>query len=302
MLSELVDPNDYLFKLVSDRVRFQYCEKGSEEVKTATVGVPFGSPLSCTLSNIFLTDIDKSMRQFKVYYFRYADDVLIAGVDPDEVLRAAKCFDDSVVALKLKLKASHSVNFSFADHPQFEKVTKFRHLGLEYLSDGKIKLGVEKQRKIINFFKRELDKRKYQIKKAKGIDEKLKITVEAVNDMVINRIRSAAIVDYYLKHVNDEVQLRNIDRLVAERVISATLQKKPFRPHDFRRIPFKKLRQFGLISLLHRNRLHKHGHLKISFLSLHNELVMKRYIEQMERRKERIEHMRMSKKIKKRIL
>jgi hypothetical protein len=146
---------------------------------------------------------------------------------------------------------------------------------------------------------RELDKRKYQIKKAKGIDEKLKIAVEAVNDMVINRIRSAAIVDYYLKHVNDEVQLRNIDRLVAERVISATLQKKPFRPHDFRQIPFKKLRQFGLISLLHRNRLHKHGHLKISFLSLHNELVMKRYIEQMERRKERIEHMRMSRKIKK---
>jgi hypothetical protein len=119
-----------------------------------------------------------------------------------------------------------------------------------------------------------------------------------MNDVVQDRIRSAAIIDYYLKHVNDELQLKNMDRLLAERVISC-VTGKPFRKGHFRIVPFKKLRDMGLISLLHRSRLHRHGHLRVSFLSMHNELLHKRHLETIKRREERINHMKMGRKIRK---
>jgi hypothetical protein len=294
-LAELIDPNDYLYKLIAARIQCEYLDTDGA-IKKAIIGVPFGSAIACTLSNIHLTALDKEMLNFKVEYFRYADDILIMGDDPDEVVKAGEHFDAGIAKLKLALKPSATQNMSFIEHPKFTKITKFKHLGLEFSCEGAVRFAVEKQRKIINFFKRELNKRKYRIRKEKDLDRKIEIAIDGVNMMVTNRIRSAAIVDYYLKHVNDELQLKNIDRLVAELVISTVLDK-PFRQKDFRTIPFKKLRKMGLTSLLHRSRLHRHGHLRVSFLSLHNELVFRRYEELRIRRRNRIDHMRMSRKI-----
>lgn len=299
-VAEVVDKDDFLFELVRQRIQFNYLDLDGC-IRKATIGIPFGSPLACTLSNINLTQLDKDMSQFKVSYFRYADDVLIAGGDSVEVLRAAAFFDKAVVDLKLELKESHSLNLSFVEMPGFTKVTRFTHLGLELMWDGQVKFGTGKQRKIMNFFKKELNVKKRKIRITKDLDEKLKIAIDAVNSMVTNRIRCAAIVDYYLKHVDFEVQLKNIDRLVAELVISHVLDK-PFRKNHFRIVPYKKLRQMGLISLLHRNRLHQHGHLKVAFLSMHNELVLRRHLEVLKRRRIRIDHMRMSRKLRKKTL
>lgn len=296
-LAEVVDRKDFLFALIEQRVRFKFMDK-HKQFHDAKSGVPFGSAIACTLSNIFLTDVDKLMRTFNIYYFRYADDILIAGPEPTEVKKAALAFDNAVQELKLNLKQSHSRDFAFVEAPGFEKVSKFCHLGLEYMFNGIIKFAVEKQRKVLNFFKRELNRRKKQIRKLTEIDAKLKWAIDGVNMMVQNRIRCAAIVDYYLKHVNDETQLKNMDRLVAEMVISHVLDK-PFRKGDFKIIPYKKLRQMNLLSLLHRNRLHRHGHLRVNFLSLHNELVFKRYQGALDSRRARIDHMRLARKIKK---
>jgi hypothetical protein len=66
-------------------------------------------------------------------------------------------------------------------------------------------------------------------------------------------VRNVAIIDYYLKHVDDENQLRRLDRWLAEEVLS-----RVFGGHKkghFRRISFRELRVAGLPSLLHRRRL-----------------------------------------------
>jgi retron-type reverse transcriptase len=295
-LEELVDPKDYLYDLIKQRVTFLY--EYNDDVKEAEIGIPFGSAIACTLSNIFLTELDKKMDAYNVRYFRYADDVLIAGSDESEVRRAADCFDSSVVALDLKLKPSHSEDFSFDDHETFEKVRKFKYLGLEYTTDGLVRLSVEKQRKIMNLFKKETKSKKAAMRKVKTVDEKLAIIVPAINDVIKDRIRSAAIIDYYLKHVTDELQLKNMDRLLAERVISS-ITGKPFRKGHFRIVSYGKLRELGMPSLVHRARLHQHGHLKVSFLNMHNELLHKRHMDMLTRREERINHMRMARKIRK---
>jgi retron-type reverse transcriptase len=293
-LEQIIDKNDYLYTLLTNRIKFQYEHK--DELRTATLGVPFGSPLACVLANIYLTQLDKEMRNYKIRYFRYADDFLICGTDGDEVRKATEHLDQSLTALKLTTKSSHTQNMSFIQHDGFELTNRFKHLGLEFMDNGTVKMAVEKQRKIINLFKRTLKHNK-QIHQIKDDDQKLKAVIDTINDTVNDRIRSAAIIDYYLKHVNDDVQLRNMDRLIAELAISTTLNKE-FRKGHFKLIPYKKLRNFGLLSLLHRNRLHRHGHLHINFLSMFNELIVKRHDHTMLRRAERIDHMYMARKIK----
>ena len=296
-LEELVNKDDYLFQLLKERIFFKYINK-KKELLDSELGIPFGSPLACTLSNIHLTHIDKGIRNFNVKYYRYADDILIMGSDPEEVLKAAEYFDSEVGKLNLQLKESYKQAYSWEEHPGFQKVTKFTHLGLEYCSNRKMKFAVEKQRKIINFVKRELKRASTAIRKEKKLDKKIELAIEGVNNVLETRIRSAAITDYYLKHVNDENQLKMMDRIITEMVISTVLSR-PFKKKLFRIVPYKKLRDMGLPSLVHRNKLFKHGHLKVQFLSLHNKILHDRHDDMLKRREERIMHMKISKKIRK---
>ena len=43
-------------------------------------------------------------------------------------------------------------------------------------------------------------------------------------DVVDETFRSVAVIDYYLKHVNDEKQLRELDRWLAEEILSVTFR------------------------------------------------------------------------------
>ena len=76
-------------------------------------------------------------------------------------------------------------------------------------------------------------------------------------------IRNVAILDYYLKHVDDESQLMLLDRWLAEEVLSAVFggHKKG----HFRRISFLQLRAMGLPSLLHRRRMIWSGRIESPF-------------------------------------
>jgi hypothetical protein len=295
-ISELVDPNNYLYKLLRSRIKFTYCHDG--EFHKADLGIPFGSALACTLSNIYLTDLDKAVTQYSVSYFRYADDFLLAGSNAESTLKALDVLDRELQSLNLKTKPSHTSQFSFEVHSEFQLVHKFKFLGLEFFKTGAISLTVEKQRKIFNFYKRALWGERKKILKSKNLSKRLNAAIAVANDVLNNRVRSVAIIDYYLKHINDENKLKILDRLIAELIISTVLNK-PFKKKDFKIIPFKKLRELGLISLLHRHRLHKHGHLKVNFLSVRNDLLSKRYYDTIERQRNRINQMKIAKKLRK---
>lgn len=292
----LVERNDPLYNLLQQRVKFKYHD-GDGQPRQSTLGVPFGSPIACTLANIYLTDLDRAMGRLPIAYFRYADDFLLMADSPETALEAAKTLDDGFTALKLSSKHTHHQAMSFVDHPEFIRTTKFKHLGLEFSPDGTVRLPVEKQRKIINFHRRELQRVIPQMR-GKPLDQRIAIAVAAANSVVTKRIGSAAIIDYYLKHVSDQAQLKQLDLLVASLVIAAILDKK-FRYGDFSTVPFKRLRKAGLLSLRHRQRLHKHGHLKVSFLSIHNELIVDRYEALWSKRRDRINQMRISRKLRK---
>jgi hypothetical protein len=294
-ISALVDQADPIFDLIKRRVQFEYTD--GTNINISKLGLPFGSPIACVLSNVYLTELDRKLSSLPVDYYRYADDFIIMAKTPEAALEAAKIFDTTMVDLKLTTKPSHCLNMSFVDHPSFTKVNNFRHLGLEFTKEGVVRLSVDKQRKILNFFNRALNASKAKIRRESDISSKVTIAVQTVNSVIEDRVRSIAIIDYYLKHVTDEVQLKMMDRLIAENVISCVLDKK-FRNRDFQTIPFQMLRDAHLVSLVHRHRLFKHGHLKISFMSMRNDLLIKRRVQSFEKKAERINQMRLWRKLK----
>jgi retron-type reverse transcriptase len=72
-LAALVDPSNYLYHLLLQRVRFLYEDTGCPQ--TASLGVPFGASIACLLANIYLTSLDRAIEPSRgIRYFRYADD------------------------------------------------------------------------------------------------------------------------------------------------------------------------------------------------------------------------------------
>ena len=76
MLQRWVEPDDYLYELLRQRIEFQILDRS--ETTVASVGIPFGSAIACFLANVFLTDLDRMIDGIdEITYVRYGDDILL---------------------------------------------------------------------------------------------------------------------------------------------------------------------------------------------------------------------------------
>jgi hypothetical protein len=268
-LSQLIDPDDYLFQLLTQRIRFRYQREG--ELHIAEVGIPFGSAIACLFANIYLTGMDRLIEMFPdVSYFRYADDILLLAPSRELALTARQSLESSLAELKLGMKASHSTDLalSAALQPQsndlaFTPAAEFRHLGLLFRADGTVALSRDKLRKIQNLFRFAFRRGRRRWKKIADPQQKAAALIALAAEAIDKGLRNVAILDYYLKHVDDYEQLRLLDRWLAEEVLASVFggHKKG----HFRRISFARLRQMGLPSLVHRQRLIRRGEIESPF-------------------------------------
>lgn len=277
-VSEWIEPGDYLHALVSERIRFRV--RDGDAVRTAERGIPFGSAIACFFANLFLTPLDRALGTVPgLAYFRYADDLLAFSSDREAVLEARRRFDAILGALRLRSNPDHEHDFAFldagADDGQFERATKFRHLGLEFRVSGEIGLSRDKGRKIRNLFRFAFRRARRKFRAADGPEGRARVAVDIARDIVENGFRSVALIDYYLKHVSDEEQLRLLDRWLAEEVLSRAFGNG-HRKGNFGKLPFARLREMGLPSLRHRRRLLRHGQLQSSFFILRTERLIER--------------------------
>ena len=270
LLAQWVDPDDYLFDLLQRRIKFKI--KREDAVETNSLGVGFGTAIACFFANLYLTPLDRRLEAIEgVHPFRYADDILVCSSDRDAIKSAEEVIEKSFDELHLKSKEKHHKNFSFSrsseSDPEFSRRDKFRHLGLSFKADGMVCLSRDKSRKIQNQFRYAFRRNSSKLRKKKTVDERLATAIQIANDCLDYGFRSVSVINYYLKHTNDSEQLRLLDRWLAEEVVSKALQTG-HRKGNFKKIPFKRLRQLGLTSLRHRSRMIKHGHLESSFFAL----------------------------------
>jgi hypothetical protein len=265
-LASLVDPADYLYHLLFQRVAFSYEQRGCRQ--TAKVGIPFGTAIACLFANIYLTDLDREVESVPgLHYFRYADDILLLSANRETAVRAAERLELLLTALRLKTKPSHRADILLTDGPPsdpgFLAARDFRHLGLLFRAGGGVALSRDKLRKIQNLFRFAFRRKRRQWKRVRDPGACAQVLVNLATETVEKAVRNVAILDYYLKHVDDERQLRMLDRWLAEEVLS-----RVFGGHKkghFRKISFRRLRGMGLPSLLHRRRMIRRGLVETPF-------------------------------------
>jgi len=297
----ITDP--FILKLLDQRIEFQYYTNDTD-IETAKVGIPFGTPIACFLANLFLDGVDKTFdKQENVGYFRYADDFLIATPDREKALELISLFEEEVVVKRKALcKPSHHQNLILTkeklEDDVFTSVTKFKHLGLEFRADKTVGLSRDKVRKILNLVKRKF-KVSTRLYKKLSLEKRVEKLIELTNEVITEGLKSVAIIDYYLKHVSDENQLRMIDRYIAETIL-ATATRRGYKKSNFKLYPYKKMRDFGLFSLVHRKRLIGHGHIESSFFQLRNtvkEEAFKKKVENRKKKRDTYKTNRLSKRV-----
>ncbi len=265
-LASLVDPADYLYRLLEQRVRFSYEVEGRPQ--TATTAIPFGTAIACLLANVYLTDLDHQVGSMPgIHYFRYADDILMLSSSRGVAAQAAERLELLVASLRLKTKASHRADLLLTNEPisdtRFTPARDFRHLGLLFRTGGCVALSRDKRRKIQNLFRFAFRRRRRLWKREADPLARAQVLATMAAETVERTSRNVAILDYYLKHVDDESQLLLLDRWLAEEVLSVVFggHKKG----HFRRISFLQLRAMGLPSLLHRRRMICSGRIESPF-------------------------------------
>ena len=271
-LRGLVARDDYLFELLEQRVRFRF-EDGGEQL-TADRGVPFGTAIACLFANIHLTPLDRKLEAHRdVAAFRYADDLLVLSPDVDAARAAAETFAAELTALRLQSKPKSERNLVLgpeaAPSSGFEAAAQFRHLGLEFRADGSVGLSRDKFRKICNLFRYGFRRRRGRWRRVREPERRAALAIDVARSVLDSAVRNVAIIDYYLRHVSDEEQLRRLDRWLAEEILSIAFggHKKG----HFRKLPFQRLRSMGLPSLRHRRRLILQGVIESPFFVWQNE-------------------------------
>lgn len=265
--AELVDPSDYLFQILVQRIRFEY----QEDVQTCTAirGIPFGSAIACLFANIYLTAMDRRIESVPgVHYFRYADDILLLSRNRSEALTARHTLESSLAELRLGMKPSHSTDLvlstrSLPADTEFSPGCEFRHLGLLFSANGRVSLSRDKLRKIQNLFRFAFRRARRRWSRITEPSEKARALAVLAAEAIDRGLRNVAILDYYLRHVDDESQIRLLDRWLAEEVLGCVFggHKKG----HFRRISYGELRAMGLPSLVHRQRLIRRGRIESPF-------------------------------------
>ncbi len=268
-LETLVEPGDPLAGLLDARIRFRYVLDGVAH--DAVRGIPFGTAIACAFANVHLTGLDREIAAVPgVGYFRYADDLLAVARTPEAAREAARRMDDGIAALALADKPAHrlAVRLAVAPAPapeaDFAPAAKLRHLGLEFRADGSVGLSRDKFRKLTNLFRYGFRRQKRRMARLTTVEGRARLAITLANRVLDSAIRNVAIIDYYLKHVTDEVQIALLDRWLAEEVL-ALATRRGHKKSNFRVVPYETLRAWGLPSLVHRRRLLRHGHLESTF-------------------------------------
>jgi len=266
-LATHIDPNDYLFELVSERVRLDYQDESGAH--RAAIGIPFGCASACVFANLYLTALDHEMDSIpNVQYFRYADDLLLLSTKRESAIFAEERMREVLKKLRLTTKASHHADLVLTEALEitdvhFERASAFRHLGLQFGCNGSVSLSRDKRRKIQNLFRFALRRSRRRWQKFSDPRERARTLVAIAAQTVERGVRNVAILDYYLKHVTDVSQVQLLDRWLAEEILSLVFggHKKG----NFTRISYQELREYGLPSLVHRQRLILHGKVESPF-------------------------------------
>ncbi len=253
ILKVTLDEKDYFFEILRKIIGFEYYAFETKKLKTKTIGLPTGSPLNNVITNIFLTDLDKKIDSFvpECCYYRYGDDILVATQNKSIAEQITTILEEMIVSKKLKFSEEKSQSFSF--DPISGLNPKFKYLGLMVNPKGNISLTLEKDEELKDEIKSALVKINRMTKKITTNKELSIVTLNKIVKQLFFRTDLSSELLSYFPVVNDEDYWKKLDLWIAKELLAVVYNKSGERV--FKKYPFKKLREDGLISLRHIRRL-----------------------------------------------
>jgi hypothetical protein len=231
-----------------------YCE---------TVGIPTGSPLSPSTSNLYLNALDCALSNVPGgYYGRYGDDFLFAHPDYATAIEAEREIERHIARLGLTFNADKAKRVYFTGagipspaDPQFTGRSSVTFLGCDISFKAEITI----QSKAINGFLKTIRRR---VRKMERLLREYELEEKGMQLCVtVNRLLNPEspfrhpFMDFLLSGVTSRSDLKNVDYTVALIVAEALSGARGAKA--FRSVPYKKLRsEWGLVSLVARRNAH----------------------------------------------
>ena len=225
-------------------------------------GIPTGSPISGTLGNLYLMELDGALEQVPdSFYSRYCDDFLFAHPDPNVVQSADQQIDHildekGLVANKSKEgtvffngAGCHSDEWTMVHGTQFVSF-----LGCTISFESTVSLSREKVRRFLKDVTSRV-RRTALVTHTENLDATGELVCTAINRALNPRCRICVPAAPLLRSViTDRRQLKELDYQIA-RIVARQLTGKAG-VKAFREIPYRKIREeWKLDSLYHARNL-----------------------------------------------
>lgn len=226
---------------------------------TNLVGVPTGSPISTTLFNVYMIELDRRLDALKPgFYARYGDDLIFADTDPNKAKTAVKVIRDTLTEHRLRsnLEKSRDIYFTGAGRastawPEAKGNNRVDFLGCFIASDATVSLGPKNTRALLTDIDGRLRRLAANFPAKASEDERGRLASQIVNEALNPDSplaqKSAGLLRFA---ITDRESLRELDREIMLRVLrcaTGSTSVKVFRRFS----PLKIRRGWKLVSLFH---------------------------------------------------
>jgi hypothetical protein len=254
---------DYLTSVI--RAEVKNSQKGPSFIQNK--GVPTGSPISTTLFNLYMIELDKEIDKINPgFYARYGDDLIVADQDIQKTRKIDILFKEILKKYHLKSKEEkeNSIYLTIPGKhpdpvlaPEYRGCDRVTFLGCDIMAKGPIAISRKLEKEIIKETRTRLAQCKQLHPNIPDIKQKLTLYCKTINQMFEpdNRLahKSAGLLKYA---ITDRSCLKRLDYSIARAILHAVTKDKSIK--KFRQISIKDMRNCGLGSLVNnRNQVGK---------------------------------------------
>lgn len=252
---------DYLQRVIRSEISIPHI-LNEHNIVTPELGVPTGSPISSTMYNLYLINLDRKIDSLNLgFYCRYGDDLLLADESLELVLKADKTFNQTLECYKLEsrkekekslfLNAAGRISIN-PKASKFSGTQSVEFLGCQISSKGEISLHKKNEQELMKDLNQRLKKTLKQFESGSGSELnnelKLQLAIKIINKALDPDNKLCQKSALALRHVvTNRRYLQNLDYKLARLIIKHTLRYGSVK--GFRHLRIKKLRQEGLMSL-----------------------------------------------------
>lgn len=255
LLAELNEPERRVLRGLLDSACRPTVKLLTGEVVTLEHGLPTGSPIQQPLANLYLSPLDAALKTIAPeFYARFGDDVLLMDSDVQRAVAAVQTMELVTRELELNWNQDKSHNWYFTTpgrpfagrcETQFRPTSHIEYLGARLTFEGRLGLKRKRLRQLLQRSQRRINNTVALAPK----EQALVAVAESLGNSLHGNDRLTDVSCEAIRTwVDDRAQLKQLDRLLAQRCAEALSGRKGIKA--FRVVTPAALRRAGLHSLL----------------------------------------------------